>query len=88
MGATELLLLFLLVTVPFGLLVFALFDSSKYADATWETAGQNRMFWTVGILLVGCIGPLVYLTIARPKLREVEPDAAAVDLDPGNDRFS
>ena len=68
--------------------MYALFDSSKYAEATWEEAGQNKLFWTVAILLIGCVGPILYLTVTRPKLRRIEPDAAAVDLDPGNDRFS
>ena len=87
MGAGEGFIIFLLVTMPFGLLAYALFDSSKYAETTWEAAGLNRMNWTIAILLVGCFGPILYLLSVRPKLRSIEPDAAAVDLDPGNDRF-
>lgn len=88
MGAVEALLIFSLLSLPFGLLVYALFDSSKYEEATWEAAGVNKMFWTVAILLLGCIGPTLFLLVTRPKLRRIEPDAAATDLDPGVDRFS
>lgn len=85
MGALEGLFIFLLLTVPLALLVFALFDSSKYAEATWDAAGHTRMIWMAVILLFGCVGPILYFAMIRPKLREIEPDAKAVDLDPGND---
>ncbi len=88
MGAVQAFLIFSLVSLPLGLLVYALFDSGKYEEATWEAAGQNKMFWTVAILLIGCLGPILYLLVTRPKLRRIEPDAAATDLDPGVDRFS
>ena len=88
MGVVQAFLIFLLFTLPLGLLVYSLFDSSKYSEATWEAAGLNKMFWIVAILLIGCIGPVLYLTVTRPKLRRIEPDAAATDLDPGVDRFS
>lgn len=87
MEAIVTLLVFVLLTVPLALLVLALFDSSKYAEATWEAAGHIRANWMIIILLVVGIGPILYFTKVKPKLREIEPDAAAVDLDPGNERF-
>lgn len=85
MGAVEAFLVFALLSAPLALLVYALFDASKYAEKTWETAGKTRMIWMAMILVFGCIGPILYLTMVRPRLREIEPDAAATDLDPGND---
>lgn len=85
MGAVQGFLLFLFFTIPLAMFIYALFDSSKYAEATWELAKLDRKNWTIAILLGVFFGPMVYFLQARPKLRKIEPDAAAVDLDPGND---
>lgn len=87
MAAILTLIVFCLLTIPLALLVLALFDSSKYAEATWEAAGHIRANWMIIILLVVGVGPILYFLTVKPKLRTVEPDAAAVDLDPGNERF-
>lgn len=85
MGALQGFLIFVLFSTPLAMFIYALFDSSKYAEATWELAKLDRKNWTIIMFLVLFLGPIFYFVKARPKLRAIEPDAAAVDLDPGNE---
>jgi len=76
-GAPELIIiLFLLLfsVVPLALLVVALIDAGKYDDATWAGAGQNKILWIVLVIFMGCLGPILYLTMIKSRLRAIEPN--------------
>lgn len=60
--------MFAFLLVPLVLLVFALVDLVQHSDAEWSAAGQDRLTWLLITLLVGVIGPVLYLVVARPKL--------------------
>lgn len=75
-GLAELIILLfvlLMSVVPLALLVVALLDAVKYEDATWQASGQNKVLWVVLIVLLGCLGPILYLTVTKPRLRAVQP---------------
>ncbi len=50
------------------LLVMALVDLVKRPAEAWAQSGQNQLVWALIVILVGFIGPLLYLLIARPAL--------------------
>lgn len=50
------------------LLIVALVDLVKRPAAAWEASGQNQLVWALVVILVGFIGPILYLVIAKPAL--------------------
>jgi hypothetical protein len=60
---TSLLLILLpLVLIELGLLVFSLIDLLKPER---RVVGDNKLLWALVIVLVGTIGPIVYLLAGR-----------------------
>ena len=55
------LLIIPLAAIQLGLLGFALYDLVKRNRVT----GGNKLVWGLVIVLVGIIGPILYLTIGR-----------------------
>jgi heme/copper-type cytochrome/quinol oxidase subunit 2 len=70
----------LFVLVPLGLLVWALVDLATRSEAEWRWSGQDRLGWVLIIVLVGLIGPFLYLVVARPKLVQTRRYLAASGL--------
>ena len=61
--STNLLLILLpLVVIELGLVVFSLVDLFK---AERRVIGDNKLVWALIIVLVGTIGPIVYLLAGR-----------------------
>ncbi|NNC80050.1 MAG: hypothetical protein HKN94_07855 [Acidimicrobiales bacterium] len=70
-GATELIVILLLLAflaVPLGLMIWAITDLLRYDDAAWERAAQHKVSWLLIVIIVGFLGPLIYLLSIRPKL--------------------
>lgn len=51
------------------LFIWGLIDCLRYPDQAWDAVGQQKIVWILVIVLVGCIGPLLYFFIPRPKLK-------------------
>jgi hypothetical protein len=67
-------LLFLIVlVVPFIAAFVAwlvmLVDALKVSDATWSAAGESKLLYVLLMVFLGLIGTILYVVIARPKLR-------------------
>ncbi len=62
MRTTLLLLLAPLIVLELGLLVFALVDLLRPER---RVAGGSKLVWALVIVLIGTIGPLVYLLAGR-----------------------
>ena len=60
------------------LLVMALVDLAGRPAEVWARSGQNQLVWALIVLLVGFVGPLLYLLIARPAL-ETATEAGAFE---------
>jgi Phospholipase_D-nuclease N-terminal len=61
--STSLVLILLpLVLLELGLVVFSLFDLFKPER---RVVGNNKLIWALIIVLVGTIGPIVYLLAGR-----------------------
>jgi hypothetical protein len=61
--STSLLLILLpVVVIELGLVVFSLFDLFKPER---RVIGDNKLVWALIIILVGTIGPIVYLLAGR-----------------------
>jgi hypothetical protein len=60
--------LLVLLVVPLALLVWALVDLVRRPEVEWITAGQDRMVWVLIVILVGFVGPILYLLVARSRL--------------------
>lgn len=69
LGGPELLIILLFGVVPFALFMVALVDALGYDDSTWRAADQNKVLWVLLIVFLGCLGPILYLTMTKPKLR-------------------
>ena len=57
----------LLLTVM-AFTIWALLDVLRRPTAEWQRAGQSQLVWTLVVIFVGLIGPLVYLFVGRPTL--------------------
>jgi len=50
--------------------IWALSDILRIPTDVWATSQQNQALWTVIVLILPLLGPLLYFFIARPKLHE------------------
>jgi hypothetical protein len=55
------------------LMIWALVDLLRRPAVQWERSSDSRLMWVVVIVLVGIIGPLLYLTIGRRQLDGLAP---------------
>ncbi len=62
LSASLLLVLLPLVVIELGLVVFSLVDLFKPER---RVVGNNKLIWALVIVLVGTIGPVVYLLAGR-----------------------
>jgi Phospholipase_D-nuclease N-terminal len=61
-SARMLLIVLPLVVIDLGLTVFSLVDLFKTER---QVVGNNKLIWALVIVLVGTIGPIVYLLAGR-----------------------
>lgn len=58
-----------LVTLPILMLhLWALADVLRTPLGVWAAAERNQFVWALVVLLLALVGPVLYLTIARPQL--------------------
>jgi hypothetical protein len=69
MSIVVLVFLMLFLLAPIGLLIWALVDLLRRPQDQWTEAGQNQLVWALVVVFLAVIGPILYLTIARPQLR-------------------
>ena len=62
LSTSQLLILLPLVLIELGLVVFSLLDLFKPER---RVIGDNKLIWALVIVLVGTIGPIVYLLAGR-----------------------
>lgn len=46
-----------------------LIDALKTPGTTWEAAGQSQVLYVVLMAVLGVVGTILYVFIARPQLR-------------------
>ena len=61
-SASLVLILLPLVVIEVGLVVFSLIDLFRPER---RVLGDNKLIWALVIVLVGTIGPIVYLLVGR-----------------------
>ena len=82
------------VLIPLILWVMSLISALRYPEHRWTASGQSRVAYILLIVLLGLLGSLLYLVLARPKLKAVAlpdgglppqlaPDGGHVPLDKG-----
>lgn len=69
----------LVMLAGLALLVMALVDLVKRPAEVWSRAGHNQLVWALIVILVGFIGPALYLMIARPALEAATDATVAID---------
>ena len=63
MNDTQLLLLLLpILVIQLGLMVFALWDITRPER---RVRGDSKLMWGLIVVLVGMLGPIIYLAIGR-----------------------
>ena len=62
----------LLIALYLAPTVWALAEILRIPTDTWADSKQNQALWTVIVLVVPLLGPLLYFFIARPRLSESE----------------
>lgn len=48
-----------------------LIDALRTPGMTWESAGQSQLLYVLLMVFLGLIGTVLYVAVARPKLRGV-----------------
>lgn len=56
------------VLVTTGLWIWSLVDALRITDQQWDAAGQNKVMWVILIAVLGLLGSLLYVVMARPAL--------------------
>lgn len=72
-------LIFVLAALLLGAVVVALFvwwllvliDCLRTPDAVWQAAGENQVVWLLVLILLGFVGAILYVLLARPKVRAI-----------------
>ena len=57
-----------MIVIAIGL-VWAIGDILRHTGTEWDASGQSQGLWTIVVILSAPIGPILYATIARPRLR-------------------
>lgn len=60
----------LLIALYVAPTVWALSDILRVPTDLWASSQQNQALWTILVLVIPLVGPLLYFLIARPKLNE------------------
>lgn len=60
----------LLIVVYLAPTVWALSDILRIPTTVWAASDQNQALWTVIVLVLPLLGPLLYFFIVRSKLNE------------------
>lgn len=71
------LLFGLVALVMFVVWVWALIDALNKTDGEWAAAGQSKLLWILLIALLGALGAILYVAMARPALRRPLGNAVA-----------
>jgi hypothetical protein len=70
MDASLLAVVLFLVFLGLGVWwLVVLIEAVKIPDPVWDAAGQNKLLYVVLMVVLGAIGSLVYVLVARPPLR-------------------
>ncbi len=59
------------------LTIVALIDLLRRPASEWTAAGQDRLVWALVVILVAFVGPVLYLTLGRSKLKDARVTPAA-----------
>ena len=73
-GLTELLLLLVVAAIfliPFVFWIWTLVDALRHPDERYLATGQSKIVWILVIIFLGALGSLIYLFVARGKLRQL-----------------
>ena len=69
LGIGLLIVYIVVIVAALVLFIWGLIDCLRYPDQAWDAVGQQKIVWILVIVLVGCLGPLLYFFIPRPKLK-------------------
>ncbi len=56
-----------------GVWIWSLVDALRFDDRRWEAAGQSKILWVILIAVLGLLGSILYVVMARPSLRRTAP---------------
>lgn len=70
------------IVVVIGLALFVwwllmLIEALRTPTSQWAAAGQNQLVYILLMALLGIIGTIVYIAVARPQLRSADSPTAA-----------
>jgi hypothetical protein len=68
--ATAELLLVLFLILPL-LTIVAVVDLLRRPASSWLQSGQSQAVWLLVVVFIGFVGPILYFSIAKPKLDSV-----------------
>jgi len=68
-----------LVVIVIGgaLWLWSLVDALRIDEQTWDAAGQSKLVWVVVIILLGLLGSVLYVGIARRALKATSSAATS-----------
>lgn len=74
-----LLVVVLFAVASVGLFVWwllVLIQALRVPDHDWAAAGQSKILWVLVMVLLGILGTILYVLIARPALGRTSPSVA------------
>jgi len=55
--------------------LLVLIQALRVPDHDWAAAGQSKILWVLVMVLLGILGTILYVLIARPALARTSPSA-------------
>jgi hypothetical protein len=55
--------------------LLVLIQALRVPDHDWEAAGQSKILWVLVMVLLGVLGTILFVLIARPALAPTSPSA-------------
>ncbi len=56
--------------------IVVLVQALRVPEADWVAAGQSKILWVLVMVLLGILGTILYVLIARPALGRTSPTVA------------
>ena len=76
MDASLLVLLLAVISmVLFVWWIVVLVQALRVPESDWVAAGQSKILWVLVVVLLGVLGTILYVLIARPALGRPSPTA-------------
>jgi len=68
----------LVLVAVFGWWLMVLVEALRVSHSRWKAAGESRLIYVLPMIFLGIIGSILFVAVARPRLRAARVPASGV----------